>query len=230
MHALKPVISQFRRSFYIFCFLLPWPFSAFFASFGNYWFLRIMHSLSEGKGDKKEELLKRLSIPAAAEAMSVSTGPALEQLNSPTTNAKYGESVRRRVADRGMSQKIRLYRESLFLGPWEKSLELTAALFELQPSGGSSSPTTPKGALKAPATLLLGEYDLAFDRKLALDNIRDYLIKGSRVLLMKGGGHWLPTEPKGRRVIEEMVSGALNDTSGNASYVERGDVEVVAEA
>jgi pimeloyl-ACP methyl ester carboxylesterase len=230
MRALKPITGQFRRSFYIFCFLLPSPFSSFFASFGNYWFLRIMHSLSEGNGKKKEELLKRLSIPAAAEAMSVSTGPALEQLDSPTANAKYGESVRRRVIDRGMSQKIRFYRESLFLGPWEKSLELTAALFELQPSGGSSSPTTPKGALKAPATLLLGEYDLAFDRKLALDNIRDYLVKGSRVLLMKGGGHWLPTEPKGRLVIEEITLGALDDMSEKAAYIERGDVKVVVEA
>jgi hypothetical protein len=47
---------------------------------------------------------------------------------------------------------------------------------------------------------------------------------------MKGGGHWLPTEPKGRRVIEEIVSGAFGDMSDKAAYIERGDVKVVVEA
>jgi hypothetical protein len=231
LRALGPVTNQFRCSFYIFCFLLPSSFATFFATFGNYWFVRILHGFSKGLPAKDENLLTRLTPAAAGEAMAVTTGPALPQLDSPTASAKYGESVRRRLADRGMQEKIRFYRESLFLGRWEKSLELTAALFELQPPGGTPSSTVPRGALKAPATLLMGEHDLAFDRKVAFDNIRDYLVKSdkSHVLLMKGGGHWLPTEPEGRRVIEEIVLGALEDTLDRGSFAERGEVEVIAE-
>lgn len=199
-HALGPIFSQFRRSFYIFCFHLPWPFSNFFATFGNYWFLRVLHDLGKGRPKKNEKILARLSTKEAADAMAISTGPALAQLEPSNGSAdRYGESVRRRVRDRGMTEKIGIYRDGLFIGKWEKSLETTAALFELAAGGSSAHSSTssgpllntaPEGALKAPTTLILGEHDPAFDRRLALDNIKDFLVKGSQVVLVKGAGHW----------------------------------------
>lgn len=199
LRALAPVFSQFRRSFYIFCFHLPWPFSNFFATFGNYWFLRVLHDLSQGKRSKTDKNLKKLSTKEAAEAMAMSTGPAVAQVQAESTEERYDDSVAKRVHDRGMSEKIQLYRQKLSVAKWEKSLETTAALYELSTdassrhSSGSGSllaDTAPTGALKAPATIMLGEYDPAFDRRLALDNIKDYIVKGSQVVLVKGAGHW----------------------------------------
>jgi hypothetical protein len=244
--ALGPVRSQFRRSFYIFCFHLPSPFNKFFATFGNYWFLRIMHSLGKGKVRKNENLIGRLNPKEAGEAMSISTGPGMLQLNASTegkSTMRYGESVRRRVPDRGMSEKARIYRDGLFVGKWEKSLETTAALFEIGTRTGStphsstsSAPlmgSLPEGALKAPTTLILGEHDPAFDQRLALSNVKDFLVGGSQVVLVKDAGHWLPLEPIGRRVLEKTVSWALGREAGSEQannqtpFAAMSDVKVV---
>lgn len=191
LNALKPVFGQFQRSFYIFCFNLPWPFSNFFATFCNYWFLRVLHDLGKGPRSKSEKNLYRLNPVEAGESMAITTGPGWAQLQQ-FGDLAYGESVGNRINDRGMSEKIRLYREGLLLDKWDKSLETTAALFELSPGSSDSimNHTAPKGALKAPAVLMMGEKDPAFDKRLALDNARDYLVKDSQVLIVKGAGHW----------------------------------------
>ena len=193
LHALGPVAGQFRRSFYIFVFHLPWPLNTAFATFGNYWFLRVLHTFGKGPASKPKNFTT-LNPVEAAEAMAISTGPAIAQLDASNSNTeRYGESVRARVGDRGMSEKIRIYRENLIFGKWEKSLEVTAALYNISTtarSSGALSNTAPKGALKAPATLFMGQYEPAFDQRLTLDNARDYLVKGSQVVIVKGAGHW----------------------------------------
>lgn len=200
LHALGPVLSQFWCSFYIFCFQLPWPANIFFATFGNYWFLHVLHDLHKGKRLKLHGKGSRLNIKEAADAMAMSTGPGLAQLEQAAENGdRYSESVRKRLNDRGMLEKTRIYREGLFVGRWDKSLETTAALYEIgensssrhsSASGSLLGDAAPRGAFKAPATVLLGEYDIAFDRRLALDNVKDFLVKGSQVVLVKGAGHW----------------------------------------
>lgn len=214
--ALKPVLSQFSRSFYIFCFHLPAPLDAFFTSFGRYWFIRVTHSLGLGPHKQGENVLDRLGPKAAAEAMCMTTGPALPQLTDQSVGGpvgRYGESVRRRVHDNGMSEKIRIYREGLFTGRWEKSLEVTAALYELGAGDRQASSVAPKGALKAPTTLVLAERDPAFDLRLALDGLKDYLVKGSQVLVVKDAGHWMPLEPTARVVLQQLVLWALSEDS-----------------
>jgi pimeloyl-ACP methyl ester carboxylesterase len=199
LHALGPVAGQFRRSFYIFVFHLPWPLSNTFATFGNYFFLRILHQF--GKGTPKKGKAPAVLEPVeAAEAMAISTGPGSAQLDKANDNGnRYGESVKRRVGDRGMSEKIRIYRENLVWGKWEKSLETTAALYNISSEAASShnlsasgtlSSMAPQGALKAPSTLMMGQFEPAFDQRLSLDNARDYLVKGSQVVIIKGAGHW----------------------------------------
>lgn len=214
LKAFKPVLSQFSRSFYIFCFHLPAPLDAFFTSFGNFWFLRITHSLSLGPHEQGDNLLARLDPKAAADAMCMSTGPGLPQfLDQPVgaPTARYGESVRRRIPDRGMAEKIRIYREGVFVGRWDKSLEITAALFQLRSGNDKVAGSAPVGAFRAPATLVLGERDPAFDLRLALDNVRDYLVAGSQVLLVKEAGHWMPSEPTARVVLGQIVLWALSE-------------------
>jgi hypothetical protein len=219
--AFSPVASQMRHSFYIFCFNLPPPFSSFFSTFGNYWFLRILHSLGKGKPSEGEHLIHRLDAREAGEAMAISTGPGLLQLHdkhSQEGSLRYGESVRKRAQDRGMSEKIRIYREGLFVGKWEMSPQTIAALSKTSATAnptpsltsiGSNSGDAPDGYLQAPTTLILGEHDPAFDRRLGLNRIQDFLFTGGQVLLVKGAGHWLPLESHGRRVLENIVSWAL---------------------
>ncbi|KAF2029271.1 alpha/beta-hydrolase [Setomelanomma holmii] len=235
---LGPIRSQFSRSFYIFCFHLPWPFSNFFATFGNYWFLRLLHSLCKGKPRKNEKLLDRLNPKEAGDAMAMSTGPATSQFEDlkGKSTMRYGESVRRRVHDRGMAEKIRIYREGLFLGKWDKSLETTAALFDLTQTALSSKSTLaslmdglPHGSLRAPTTLVLGERDPAFDQKLGLNNVKDYLNGSSQVILIKDAGHWLPLEPAGRRVLEKTLLWALAGNDSATPFAEMSDVKVVVE-
>ncbi len=157
-----------------------------------------MHNLTKPQTRKNEKSLSRLSTKEAAEAMAMSTGPGLVQMNA-FKDLRYGESVRTRIRDRGMAEKSRVYREGLYFGKWDKSLEVTAALFEL--SAGGASPhssmssgtllnTAPEGALRAPATLIIGEKDPAFGRRIGLDGIKDYLVKGSQVVFVKDAGHW----------------------------------------
>jgi pimeloyl-ACP methyl ester carboxylesterase len=216
---LGPVWSQFCRSFYIFCFHLPKPFSNFFGTFGNYWFLRTMHSLGKGEPGKNEKLLSRLNPKEAGEAMAMSTGPGMLQLEETlesNASLRYGESLRKRVHDRGMSEKARIYQDGLFLGRWEKSLQVTAALFDIRPANEGAMVHRRFSALKAPTTFLLGEYDPAFDQKLALTGINDFLVSGSHVVLVKGAGHWLPLEPSGRRVVERVITWALNEEAKTA--------------
>jgi pimeloyl-ACP methyl ester carboxylesterase len=246
--AIGPVRSQFRRSFYIFCFHLPWPFSGFFATFGNYWFLRALHSLGKGKPNRDEKGAQRMDPKEAAEAMAISTGPSMLQLDASTKTTrglKYGESVRKRVNDRGMSEKVGIYRDGLFVGKWEKSLETTAALFEIASATGSTPHSSlasgsfpggvPRGSLKAPTTFMLGERDPAFDQQLALSNAKDFLVSGSQVLTVKNAGHWLPLEPSGRRVVEKVVLWALTSEAGSEHgsaskvFAAMSDVKVVAE-
>jgi hypothetical protein len=223
--ALGPVRSQFRNSFYIFCFHLPWPFSRFFATFGNYWFLRILHSLGNGKAHKNEKRIGRMDPRETGEAMATSTGPGSLQLTGPS-DLRYGESVRRRVGDRGMSQKVGIYLDGLFIGKWEKSLETTAALFEIATPPLADAP---EGSLKAPTTFMLGERDPAFDQRLALSNAKDFLVGGSQVVLVKDAGHWLPLEPSGRRVVEKTVSWALSGETKVTPFAAMSDVKVVVE-
>lgn len=239
--ALGPVRSQFRRSFYIFCFQLPWPFSNFFATFGNYWFLRVLHSLGKGSPRKDEMTLGRLNPSEVGEAMAMSTGPGMAQLETTkggNESLRYGESVRKRVNDRGMFEKVKIYRDGLFIGKWEKSLETTAALYDIGSANGSTSQSSsgpllggqPRGALKAPTTFVLGERDPAFDRQLALNNAKEFLVEGSQVALVKEAGHWLPLEPAGRRVLEKVVVWALSeDESTSGPFATMSEVKVIVE-
>lgn len=207
LNALKPIRDQFRRSFYIFVFHLPWPLNNTLATFGNYWFLRLLHSLGKGAStpsspsSQSKQANTSLDAVEAAEAMAITTGPALEQLSSKTTldAVSYGASLRARLTDRGMHEKTRIYRENFIFGKWDKSLETTAALYNIassassmrsSSSAGTLASSALQGALKAPATLMMGQYEPAFDQRLSLDNAREYLVRGSQVVVVKGAGHW----------------------------------------
>ncbi|KAJ4304732.1 hypothetical protein N0V90_000259 [Kalmusia sp. IMI 367209] len=213
LSTLRPVSSQIKRSFYVFIFNLPYPISTIFPTFGNYWFLRLLHKA--GIGRLKDKTYRKLTPKEGGEAMASSIGPGSEQLAA--TN-EYPAALKTRLGSYGMLEKTRIYREGLILGTWEKSIETVVALSEIQstsPRGSSGSSAGlfddgPPGALKAPATIVYGDEDPAFEKTLGLDGLGDYLAQGSQVLILEKSGHWLPVEEVGGGVIEGVVAWGLD--------------------
>ncbi|KAF2275445.1 alpha/beta-hydrolase [Westerdykella ornata] len=204
-----PMFSQLGQSFYVFTLNLPMPLSSFVVRMGNFWFVRLLLLVQAEKEGTGSETL--------GELLAASFGPALpgEALQSSNPDHQYGESVMKRIPDHGMSQKIRVYREGLALSPWTKSLEAIAALSEISrgrsfsASGRALFDDGPPGALKVPATLVWGNKDPAGDRRLALSGLSDYLTRRSDIVMVKEGGHWLPTEEVGAKVIADVTEWAL---------------------
>lgn len=189
-------------------FNLPHPIADIFPTFGNFWFLRLLQKAGIGRLETGK--YRELTPKEAGEAMASSAGPGAVQLDD--TNG-YSSTLKARLPNHGMLEKMRIYREGLFRGPWEKSIETVVALSELPSNsknsrGGSSAglfDDGPFGALKAPATMIYGLDDPAFEKRLALDGIGDYLTRDSQVLTLKGAGHWLPLEQNGSNLIEHVV-------------------------
>ncbi|KAI8936725.1 hypothetical protein NX059_007113 [Plenodomus lindquistii] len=203
--AYEPVLKQFRRSFYVFGFMLPGPLAGVFATYGNYAFLRACHGLginsilttADAAGDCE---VRETSL---AESMAISTGPARAQILGYSSDRDghvgggYGKSVLERIHDRGMAEKIGIYRNGFFTGEWVKSRDTVAALEALshdtqyeEDGLETAGSTAPKGALRAPATILYAECDPAFVQALVLGNVADYLAKGSEVHVIPRAGHW----------------------------------------
>ncbi|KAF2745297.1 alpha/beta-hydrolase [Sporormia fimetaria CBS 119925] len=225
---LLPLLAQANLSFYIFILNLPLPLATFFARMGNFWFLRLTHHL-QTRCLFPSKVPTPIPAPLAADHLAASSGPGTSQLPTSTLSQnaeeeKYPPSVRNRVRDHGMAQKIRLYREGLFLGPWEKSLETIAALSAISvdstmaaagAGGGALFDEGPEGALKVPATLIHGEKDPAFERRLVLSGLGDYLPRRSQAIMLEGSGHWLPTEEFAGKVIVEVAEWALGGEEGS---------------
>lgn len=210
---ISPILSQARKSGYIFVFNLPRPFANYAGRMGGMWFLRLLHKLSRYPG--------KLTRLEAADCMAGSLGPGAVQCDprnfGDVSEAHYPTSVNRRTHDGGWSEKIRLYREGLAFSPWTKSLELIVRLSELEPSTSRRSSSGaglfdfgPKGCLNAPVTVVYGRLDPAFDPRMALEGMVDYLARGSQVVVLEKGGHWLPAERAGANVLEECVRWALD--------------------
>ncbi|KAF2114422.1 Alpha/Beta hydrolase protein [Lophiotrema nucula] len=216
LKTMSPVFGQIGKSFYIFILQLPFPLAHRFTTMGNFWFLRVLHMVQAKVITKKGKSKKLLSWAQKADWMAISSGPGAGQFPK-TTSAKegYSESVRNRVKDFGMSQKIRLYRDGLFSGTWEKSLETVVALSEIPStrsgSGAGLFEDGPPGSLRVPATIIYGKNDMAFESRLCLDSIGDYLVKGSQVFVANECGHWMPHEEEGVYIIEAVTAWALQE-------------------
>ncbi|KAF2503318.1 putative alpha/beta fold family hydrolase [Lophium mytilinum] len=214
---VSPLLSQARKSGYVVVFQLPPPLSNFAGRMGSKWFLRLLHKLSRKPGPAG------LSPAEAAECMAATIGPGAAQLGTITEDGlAYPEAVKQRQHDDGWSEKIRIYREGLFKGKWEKSLEMIVRLSELDgqsfsrrsSSGAGLFEDGPPGSLQAPVTVVYGKKDPAFEQRLALEGISDYLTKRSQIVVLEKGGHWLPVEKAGADVLEQIVLWALEGEDG----------------
>ncbi|KAF1816068.1 putative alpha/beta hydrolase [Eremomyces bilateralis CBS 781.70] len=214
---LLPILSQILKSWYIFVFRLPMPLAASVGCIGDFSFFRFLSATAHSQKSP------RIPGPKGAEALAETVGPGEAECvvvegGHPTHT--YGPDVKARARTGGWATRIRLYREGLFSGPWEKSLETMWKLEQLEEArtrsssaGGSCGGlfnTGPVGALMQSSTVVWGMEDPALDSRLNLEGMGDYMsAKGSQVVQVKGVGHWTPIEEGCREVLVEVVAWAV---------------------
>ena len=207
---LSPLLRQAKMSSYTFVFNLPLDLASFAGSMGNFWFLRHCNEIALSKGHPFEST-------AAAEAMASSLGPGLDECQTKTPDGQsYPKSVTQNATSGGFLNKIRYYREGMFAGQWQKSLETLADLHSIglngttrrSSSGAGLIEDGPKGALSAPVTIVWGQKDLMLDQRIALDGIADYFARKSQVVMLPRSGHWTSVEQESQKAFERVVEWA----------------------
>lgn len=138
----------------------------------------------------------------------------------------YGKSVHVRAASPGEAwwHQTAYYRNHLATQKWEKSLETIAELYNIESERSASASISPmrrrssssasstlfteqyNGALRAPATILWGENDIAVTRAICLDGIGDYLALSSEVISLPHTGHWVGVEKESRAALAHLIN------------------------
>lgn len=223
MRTLKPVLRQLGLSGYIFVMQLPLVFVRYLGAGGNFFFLKIAHKSSFQQTP--------FSDRDAAECMASSIGPSPEECKTQTAEGDtYADTITKVRSLANFEYMARYYRDGLALARWHKSVQSIADLHSISGgkelhragSGAGLFDDGPKGALKAPATILWGKHDLALDPQLCLDGISDYLVANSQVIELPLSGHFTP--------LEQESSVALEQTVGWAIHGEKEDIGTVVQA
>lgn len=179
-------------------------------------FLRGISKASHGKHQDEYD---------AQESLAATLGPGVNEVGTKTASGdSYGTSVHSRARSPGEAfwRQTAYYCYGLASEHWDKSLETVADLYNLESSNSanvsplhrrsSSSASSVmftdayNGSLKAPATILWGEKDLAITKAICLDGIGDYLARGSEVVLLPSTGHWTAVEKEGRAALVKVIS------------------------
>ena len=120
------------------------------------------------------------------------------------------------------------YRDGAAMEPWNKSLQTTADLFNLEQnqtndssirrrssSASSMFGDMYKGSLHAPVTILWGLRDQACSSAICLDGIGDYLARDSEVILLPRTKHWTPVEGEARKALARLLEIFVNQKPGS---------------
>lgn len=208
--AIRPLLNQVFLFGYIFAFHLPKILVKYLGTGGHFSFLRGIGRAAYGRHKAEYNV---------QDSLAATLGPGLLEVETKTNQGDtYGQSVHARAASAGEAwwHQTAYYRNGLATRKWEKSLETIAELFNVENESSpirrrSSLGSTPlfgeqyPGALKAPATILWGENDLAVGKAICLDGISDYLAAGSEVILLPKTGHWATVEKESRVALARLV-------------------------
>lgn len=215
LSTLKPLFRQLGMSGYVFAFQLPVVFVRVLGSGGNYSFLKKVHRSAGSVGVE-------YTMRDAAESMASTLGPGLSEYKTMTDKKEtYPERVKAR-AEGNFVDITSYYRDGTGGSPWHKSAETVAALYSLggenvhrTSSGTGVFDDGPEGALRANATILWGQQDMALDGHVLLEGIADYLVQGSQVVMLPKTGHFTPMETAGSAAIEKAVEWAIKGEKGD---------------
>ncbi|TID24367.1 abhydrolase domain-containing protein 9 [Venturia nashicola] len=216
----SPLLRQFIKSGYIFVFQLPRPMVNSLAAVGEHWFFRYLNALAMHPDPSKP-----LEGSLGAELLASSTGPSMEEC---VTNGKedltYPASVRKRAQNGAWFEKVRVYRDGLAFSPWEKSIETLWDLTQIQPrkvrrrsfSRVALFDTGPEGTLRAPTTVIWGQDDIAIERSIAVQGIKDIFgCRSSQLIEIPNCGHWSPLEKNGALIFERVIAWAAGGEVGS---------------
>ena len=194
-------------------FQLPMFLVDYLGTGGHYSFLRGAHKYAAGK---------ELGNYSFADSLACSLGPGLIECSTRTPDdAQYPASVLKRAQSGAFFDKTRYYREGAMFDQWEKSLETIAELSQdgkplrRMSSGAGYLEDQYAGALKAPATVLWAEEDIALSEKVMLQGIGDFLAKDSQVVMLPKTGHWPQIEVRSRVAFEEMLKWVVMGEQGD---------------
>jgi hypothetical protein len=212
---LKPLFRQLLMSGYIFAFKLPLAFVRVLGTGGNYSFLKAVHESAGTVGTE-------FTVRDAAESMASTLGPGPVEYTTKTERGEeYPECVQQRAAD-NFVDITSYYRDGTAISPWHKSVDTVASLYGL--GGGHIQRTSsgtgifddgPEGALRANATVLWGQQDMALNEHMVLEGIADYLVHGSQVIVLPKSGHFTPMETGGVAALEKAVEWAIKGEKGD---------------
>ncbi|KAK8153668.1 Alpha/Beta hydrolase protein [Phyllosticta citrichinensis] len=101
------------------------------------------------------------------------------------------------------------------------SLSVGSSIFDT----GSGIGGPAGGVLRAPATIVVGGADVAFDWRLCLEGMAEFVgYKGGTVVLVEGAAHWVVREDVGVRVLARVVGGVVGaEDEGDGDDGEKGE-------
>jgi len=221
---------------YIFGFNAPRPLATAIGLLGDHWAFRLLNAFADSNdptqpipGKRGFEMLAS-SIGPSKKELAFSAKVEIENGTSEGDLLTYPASIRNRSYGSTFFQRLRIYREGLFMDDWEKSLETLWELSQIDlEREGSSSPSRrrrssnkvgvfdlgPPGTFGSPVTILWGKGDVAINDKLALEGISDYFgVKGSQLVNLADCGHWVPLQKPGADVWAETLLWSLDGEKG----------------
>ncbi|KAK7545358.1 Alpha/Beta hydrolase protein [Phyllosticta citricarpa] len=224
---IEPVLSQWRKSSYVFAFRLPVPLIRIIGYLTGTTYLEVVHTIA-AQGLSASVAQKPTY---AIEALASSLGPNAKTSSSSsppdtTLTLSYAPSVAARAHSPTLAwlNATAYYRDGLAIARWTKSLQTILSLSALDPTSSVSpqsthSPSTSgasSGPLRAPATIIVGAADVAFDWRLCLEGMAEVIgRKGGAVVAVEGAGHWFVREGVGCRVLGRVVGGVVGADGGN---------------
>lgn len=228
--SIEPVLSQLQRSYYVFVFNLPFPFSLitqFGFRAGRRCFLRTIARFAvtgaaPGFFDRRTKLEK-----AVEESMAVHLAGALGPSESAFSTklpsraesaadgvAVYPRLVRERTQQRGgwgnvETESIRYYQDGLAWKVWRMSPRVKALYDGLSEQAPSRIKDDDTRRLQKPVKIVWGKNDPAGDWRVLVDGVGSWGEGMVEVRLIDGVGHWVPCEENVdglNAFVEELVS------------------------
>ena len=219
VQAIRPLAFQTFLFGYMAAFQLPVAMVRYLGVGGNYSFIRGAHANEYGKDKTGYD-------PQHSLAMTMGPGEAeCQTATDDEVPQRYGESVLARAKESGawFLSNTAYYRDGAAFDKWEKSIDTLGAIYNMEVDNENSMMGSPlrnrrsssasstlfsetcAHSLKAPATIIWGNLDVACYQPICLQGIGDYLSLDSQVLMLPNSGHWTPIEKESRETFKAIL-------------------------
>ncbi|RPB24165.1 alpha/beta-hydrolase [Terfezia boudieri ATCC MYA-4762] len=207
---ITPILSQARKSHYIFPFRIPWmPLARRLPTMGDYYVLR--------------QVSKMAKCHDEASYLANSLGPGVpECAGANGTGFGYGASVKARKGQE-LDDMISYYRDGLSFDPWEEkdkpeALRRTPGPHEqlIKEQDAATGQGLGEGRFKCPAIVIWGSKDTFYAPQLVHHGwgkmfCYDIEMGGSATVMLCRSGHWAHVESRGRMVVNGVLEWCVEE-------------------